>query len=137
METNEILIMVVTIIGSVLIPLIGFMFLMRGYIKDSAVSAVGDIPVELAAIKSELKAYKEGQKDLIDVYKQIGSLRNPHPNKEVLLDKLKNDTITREEAIALQEILNVEREKAENENDFLKAVIIIGILALVAAAITK
>jgi len=133
MEAQEIGI----IIGSVLGPLIGFMFLMRGFVRDTAKAAVGDIAVDVATLKGELKAYRESQKDLIDLYKQVANPKNPHPNKEVLLDKLKSDTITREEAITLQGILNIERDEAEKENNFLKAMIIIGILALVIAAIKK
>jgi hypothetical protein len=128
---------IVTIIGSVIIPLVVFMLILRPWIRDVAESAVGNIGVELASLKAELKAYRETHKDFIDLYKQIGTLKNPHPDKEVLLDKLKNDTITRDEAIILQQIMSEERQKAEDQNDFLKAIIIIGILALVAAALNK
>jgi hypothetical protein len=133
MDAKDIAIIIVSVIA----PLVGYMFAIRGFVKDTARAAVGNISVELASLRSELDAYRESQKDLIDLYGRIANLRNPHPDKEVLLQKLKNDTITREEAIALQEILTSERDTAERENDFLKAVVIIGILALVLVAINK
>lgn len=137
METKDLLIMVATIIGTIMIPLLGFMLLMRGFIRDTAIAAVGDISTQLATLKVEISAYRESQKELIEVYKLIAKPGNPHVDKEILLEKLKNDTITRDEAIALQEILLAERDAAEQEKNFLKAVIIIGILALVASAIKK
>jgi len=125
------------VVLSVIIPLIGFMLALRPWIRDVAQAAVGNVGIKLASLETELKAYRESQKDFIDLYKKIANLKNPHPNKEVLLDKLRNDTITREEAITLQGILAAERDEAERENNFLKAIIIIGILALVASALKK
>jgi hypothetical protein len=125
------------VVLSVIIPLLAFMIALRPWIRDVAKSAVGDVGVELASLKAELKAYRENRKEFIDLYKLITQPGNPHPDKDALLEKLKNDTITRDEAITLQQIMNEERQKAEAQNDLLKAVIIIGILALVAAALSK
>lgn len=127
----------VAIIGSVIIPLVVFMFALRPWVRDTAKDAVSNIGIEVASLRAELKAYREAQKEYIELYKRLAKPRNPHPSKEVLFEKLKNDTITREEAIALQQILNEERQRAEEENDFLKAIVIIGILALTAYAISK
>ncbi len=137
MEPLELWQIVLIMVGSILVPLIGYMFALRGFIRDTATAAIGDVAVDIASLKSEFKAYRESQKEWIDLYLKMSKPGNPHPNKEVLLEKLKNDTITREEAIALQEIMAEERGKAESENDFLKLVIIIGVLALVATAISK
>ena len=123
---------IVAIIGSVIIPLVVFMFALRPWVRDTARDAVSNIGIELASLRAELKAYREAQKEYIEIYKLIANPRNPHPGKEVLLEKLKNDTLTREEAIALQQIMNEERQRAEEQNDFLKAIVIIGILAAVA-----
>ncbi len=128
---------VVAIVGSVLIPLLAFMFALRPWIRDIAKVAGSDVKIGLASLNAELKAYREGQKELIEVYKRLGNLKNPHPNKENLLDKLKNDTITREEALELQQMMKEERQTAEGENDFLKVIVIIGILALITHALTR
>ena len=128
---------IVAIIGSVIIPLVVFMFALRPWVRNTARDAVSNIGIELASLRAELKAYREAQKEYIEIYKLIANPRNPHPGKEVLLEKLKNDTLTREEAIALQQIMNEERQRAEEQNDFLKAIVIIGILALIAYAISR
>jgi len=62
---------------------------------------------------------------------------NPHFNKEILLEKLNNDTITQEEARYLQQILTEEKEQAEKDNNILKAIIIIGVLVLIGIVLTK
>jgi hypothetical protein len=122
---------ILAIVGSIVIPLVIFMFTLRPWIKDTVKLCLRDSEIELTKIRSELKAYREGQKEFIELYKLIGNLKNPHPDKGVLLDKLKNDTITREEAILLQSIMSGEKTKAEETNDILKAIVIIGILALI------
>jgi len=60
-----------------------------------------------------------------------------HPDKGVLLEKLKNDTITREEAAVLQQIMSEERQRAQEQNDILKAIVIIGILALIGYVLSR
>jgi len=125
------------VVLSVIIPLIGFMLALRPWIGDVAKAAMGDVGVELASLKAELKAYRETQKEFIELYKHLGKLTNPYPAKEVLLEKLKNDTITTEEAITLQQIMNEERQRAQEQNDFLKVIVIIGILTLIAYAISR
>jgi hypothetical protein len=128
---------IVSIIGSVIIPLAVFILALRPWIRDVAQNAVGNIGSELSALKAEVKAYRETQKDWIDLYKHLGYASNPYPDKDVLLEKLRNDTITREEAILLQEIMNAERQRAQERNDFLRVIVIIGILALIAYAISR
>ena len=128
---------VVAIVSSVIIPLLLFMLALRPWIRDVAKTAIGDVKVELATLKAELKAYRDTQKEFIELYKLVGHPRNPHPDKEALLEKLKNDTITREEAITLQQMMNEERQIAQEQNDILKAIVIIGILALIAYAISR
>ena len=132
---------ILAIIGAILIPLmtfmITFMFRLRPFIKDTIKADMGDVMKELSSLKGEMKGYRDAQKLFIDLYKGKSNLTNPHLDKGILLEKLKNDTITREEAIYLQEILTAERNQAQQQNDFLKAIIIIGILALVAAAISR
>lgn len=125
------------VIGTILIPLVGYMFAMRGFIRDTAIAAVGNVSVDIASLKAELAAYRDSQKDLINLYLKVSTPGNPHPDKEVLLQRLKDDTISRDEAIALQEIMTAERDAAEEDNNILKAVIIIGILALVTVALNK
>ena len=128
---------ILTIIGSIVIPLVIFMFALRPWIRDTVKVTLRDVEIDLTKIRSELNAYREGQKEFIELYKHIGNLKNPHPDKGVLLEKLKNDTITREEAVLLQSIMTEEKLKAEEQNDVLKAIVIIGILVLLAYAISN
>lgn len=137
LSSGDLLPLILTIVGSILIPLVGFMFLMRGFIRDTAIAAIGNVSVDIASLKAELVAYRDSQKELISLYLKVSIPGNPHPNKEVLLEKLRNDTITRSEAIILQEIMTAERDAAEDDNNILKAIIIIGILALVSVALNK
>ena len=133
---------VLTIIGSIVIPLGLFLFALRPWVRDTTKLAVaeslGEIKIQLAVLSAEVKAYRDEHKQLIDLYQRKLSKRgNPHPDKEVLLQKLKDETITRDEALFLQQIMNEEQQKAEDQNDILKAIVIIGILALIAYAISK
>jgi hypothetical protein len=127
----------ITIVGSIVIPLVAFMFAIRPWIRDTVKVTLREVEIDLAKIRSELGAYREGQKEFIELYKHIGNLKNPHPDKGILLEKLKNDTITKDEAILLQSIMTGEKLKAEEQNDILKAIVIIGILVLIAYAISK
>jgi len=137
-----------TIIGTILIPLMGFMLALRPFIKDSIKSELGtyeirmlsevkDIKLQISGLERELAGFKEGQKSFIELYKVLSKPGNPHFNKEILLEKLNNDTITQEEARYLQQILTEEKEQAEKDNNILKAIIIIGVLVLIGIVLTK
>lgn len=120
------------IVASILVPLFVFMLALRPFIKDTIKSELGNINARMEGIEKGFEGFKEGQRQSIDLYLQMTKPGNPHPDKEVLLEKLRNETITESEATLLQNIMLGEREQAERERDTLKAVAIIGILILIA-----
>lgn len=68
---------------------------------------------------------------------KLEKIGNRDDEEGILLLKLRNDTITRDEAIKLEQIMNAEREAAQSENNFLKGILIIGILSLIAIALSR
>ena len=83
----------------------------------------------------------EGQFDLvIPQLKVVIDQAKDNPaasRKNDLLDKLKDDTIAKDEAIELQSIMDAEIQSAKEENNTLKALIGIGVLALIGYALSK
>jgi len=123
------------IVLSVLIPLFVFMIALRPFIKDTIKAELVGIHTKVEGIEKGIEGFKEGQKQFIDVYQKLGKPNNPHPDKGILLEKLRNETITENEAIWLRGILTEEREQAERENNVLKVLAIIGILVLIGVII--
>jgi len=125
------------IILAVIIPLVVFMWTMLPWIKHVIKADMGEVKERIATIEGQLSVLLEHQKQMIDVYMKMKRIANPNNEEAILLTKLKNDTITRQEAIRLQKIMSSEKESAEQENDFLKAVLIIGILGLIAYDLSR
>jgi len=138
---------IVAVVLSVIIPLLVFMWSMRPWIKDVIKSELSPLNAKVSKIEGIIEtftksqndrmariedAFKEQSKEMIDLYKLVAHVKNPDTEEGVLLTKLRNETITKGEAARLQQIMNVKKQEAENSNDFLKAVLIIGILALIA-----
>lgn len=57
--------------------------------------------------------------------------------KDMLLDKAKNRTITQEESIELRNILEQEARNAQAVGDFVKFLIIMGVLVFLGALIAE
>lgn len=125
------------IILSVLIPLLLFMWALLPWIGRAVKADTVDLRERVAGVEGQLKVLIEQNKSYIDILMRIEKMSNPDNEEAILLMKLRNDTITREEAIQLQEMMNAKREAAQSENDFLKVVLIIGILALITLAVSK
>lgn len=107
----------------------------RGNISDESKEIRKDIYIlsqRLSVVESGIEHFKS----FIPVYKMM-TKPNPHPDKFILLDKLYYDTITQEEAITLQNILEKERLDAETSGDALKVLVIVGILAFLALIIAR
>ncbi len=68
---------------------------------------------------------------------KISKPHNPHPDKDILLKKLYEGTITYEESTILQNILEDEKRSAEASNEFIKVLIIIGVLAFLAIVLAE
>jgi len=128
---------VVAVIFSVIIPLVVFMFTLRPWVRDVARNAVSDLGERVARIEGRLDTLIEQNKSYIDIFMKLRGLSNPTDDEGILLTKLRNDTITREEAIRLNGIMNAERQRAESENDLLKVFLIIGILTLIGIVLSK
>lgn len=128
---------IITVIFSVIIPLVIFMFALRPWVRDSARNAVSGLGERVATIEGQLKTLIEQNKLFIDAYIKSQKIGNPDEEEGILLTKLRNDTITKDEAIQLQQIMNERRLAAESENDFLKVILIIGILGLIAFALSR
>lgn len=60
-----------------------------------------------------------------------------HPDKFVLLDKLYDGTINREDAIILQNVLEEEKLDAETSGDALKLLLIVGMLVFLVLVISR
>lgn len=135
------------ILLSVIVPLLAFMWAMLPWIKHVIKSEISPLVERMAKFEGRLDSciesldgrmvriedtFKEQQKNFIDLYKELAKVKNPDTDEGTLLTKLKNETITRDEAIRLQQIMNSKKQEAEQNSDFLKAILIIGILALIA-----
>jgi len=71
------------------------------------------------------------RKELVDNYSEVFGIKlNPHPDKEFLLQKLRDGTITREEGFRLRAIL--EEEQREKKGGVVGLLIIAGLLFLLA-----
>lgn len=73
----------------------------------------------------------------IDAYRMLGMVvgkGNPHRSrKDILLEKAQNRTITHQENVELTNILEREAKQAQTGGDFLKLLIIMGILIFLAS----
>lgn len=69
---------------------------------------------------------------VINNYEKESKLHNPATEKDRLMKKLKEDTITKEEAKKLKAILEREKEEAENIGNFGLFLAILGVIALLA-----
>ena len=139
------------VVLAVLIPLFGFMLAMRPWIRDTVRAElsglnerVGKLEVgfnttneRLASVEARLDAIDSRLVEVILLYRKYPESSNPGPLKDELLLKLENRTITRYEAIQLEQIMEAEERRAREQNDTLKAVLIILILALLASVIAK
>ena len=125
------------IILSVLIPLLLFMWALLPWIRRIVRADTAELSERVANIEGQLKVLLEQNKSYIDLLMKLEKIGNPDDEKGILLLKLRNDTITRDEAIKLEQIMNAEREVAESENNFLKGILIIGILSLIAIALSR
>ncbi len=128
---------IIAVVFSVIIPLVVFMFTLRPWVRDTAENAVSGLGERVARIEGQLSTLIEQNKSYIDIFMNLKKLGNPTDEEGILLTKLRDDTITREEAIKLNEIMVTERKEAENENDLLKVLLIIGILALIGIVLSK
>jgi len=136
------------IVLAIVLPLIGLVLALRPWIKDIVKADLGEFnermariegqsDAKMARIEGQLDAMERYLKVLIPLYRSITEAGNPSPNKDELLLKLENDTITKEEAIELQRIMEVEQRKAKEQNDTVKAIVIVGILVLIAIFLSK
>lgn len=80
---------------------------------------------------------KEQFKTYVEIYMKMSKPNNPHPDKEMLLKKLYDGTITLEETNTLQRIMEDEKRSAEAVNDFVKLLIIVGVLAFIAIVLAE
>lgn len=125
------------IILSVIIPLLLFMWAMLPWIKHVIKSEISPLTERIARIEGRLDTFMEQQKLFIDAYEKMGKMKNPGNEETRLLTRLREGIITDDEAIRLREIMNNRRQQAEESNDFLKAILIIGILGLIAYALSR
>jgi hypothetical protein len=140
------------VILSVIIPLLAFMLALLPWIKHVIRSEISPLAERIAKIEGKLNtfieqehsrvarledSFKEQQKGFLDLYRDMAKIKNPDTDEGILLTKLKNETITNDEAIRLREIMNKRKQEAEQNNDFLKAILIIGILGLIAYVLSR
>jgi Tfp pilus assembly protein PilE len=138
---------IVAVVLSIIIPLLVFIWGMLPWITRVVKSELSPLNAKVAKIEGILEiftkeqnnrmtrledTFKEQQKQFIDLYIEVKKIKNPDTEEGVLLTKLKSDTITKVEATRLQQIMNAKKQEAEQNNDFLTAILIIGILALIA-----
>lgn len=91
----------------------------------------------LVAVEVAMAGIKEQYKTYVELLMKISKPNNPHPNKDTLLKKLYEGTITYEESTILQKILEDEKRSAEASNDFVKVLIIVGVLAFIAIVLAE
>lgn len=74
------------------------------------------------------------RKEIVDSYFDFFGIKsNPHPDKELLLRKLRDGTITREESLSLKAILEEEKREIGNKKGGIGGLLIIlGLLLLLA-----
>ncbi len=84
-----------------------------------------------------IDSIKEQGKTYVELLMKISKPNNPHPDKEVLLKKLYDGTITYQESTLLQSILEEERRSAAASNDFVKVLIVVGVLAFLAIILSE
>ncbi len=84
-----------------------------------------------------MDSIKEQGKTYVELLMRISKPHNPHPDKEALLKRLYDGTITYEESTLLQSILEEEKRSAEASNDFIKVLIIVGVLAFLAIVLAE
>ena len=125
------------IVLSVIIPLLAFMWALLPWISHVVKSEMSPLNERMARIEGRLESFMEQQKFNIEAYVKLAKIKNPDTDEGVLLTKLNNNTITKDEATQLQQIMNRRRQEAEENNDFLKVIFIIGILALIAYALSR
>lgn len=157
---------VIAIVGTIVIPIFIFMLAMRPFLIDAAERAVRDIFIKqtemekrLENIESKIDSLErrfeskidslekrfDGFVDRFDVFLlnfESKATKNPLSpeiveRRRYLTQKLKAGTITHDEAVELNEILEKELEEAKVMNDVLAIVAILLLLGLVAAFLSK
>jgi len=94
-----------------------------------------DVDQKFEKIKKPLEALLFiHRKELVDSYFDLFVIKsNPHPDKELLLRKLQDGTITHEESLRLKAILEEEKKQAEKKGgNVVGLLIILGLLLLLA-----
>ncbi len=95
------------------------------------------VETSLKGIRETLSDIKEQYKTYLEIYMKMSKSNNPHPDKGILLKKLYDGTITYDEIILLQSILEEEKQSAEASNDFVKVLVIVGVLVFIAIALSE
>jgi hypothetical protein len=129
------LVEIIVIIGSIIIPLVGFILALRPFIKDTIKVELGDIRERLARLEESSRLANEYLPKLIPLLPKSLQSQNPEDRKTELLKKLENRTLTYNEAIELKNILEREAEEARERGDTMAVFAIMLFLLMLALAI--
>lgn len=113
------------------------MWALLPWIRRCIRADTAELSERIASIEGQLKVIIEQNRQYIDLFMKLQKIDNPTDDEGILLTRLKNNIITKEEAIRLNEIMIAERQRAESENDLLKVFLIIGILTLIGIALSR